>query len=198
VSRSAIGSGLAKRFRKTRRGRRQHHGRLGQRASGAAGHGGGHRGAGARCLGRGAPGPGGAAARRAGLRHPGGALARPAGGARGLEPGRRALGGGGGRPAARSDWGVARLRYDIEHLTCATGPQNQTVALTTTPCRFGGLRWWWRCPETGGAAPSSSCPTAAGGSSAVVPTAWPTLAIGGRDHARPPPRRARARPARER
>jgi hypothetical protein len=36
------------------------------------------------------------------------------------------------------DWGVARLRYDIEHLTCATGPQNQTVALTTTPCRFGG------------------------------------------------------------
>jgi hypothetical protein len=72
------------------------------------------------------------------------------------------------------DWGVARLRYDIEHLTCATGPQNQTVALTTTPCRFGGLRWWWRCPETDGAAPSSSCPTAAGGSSAVAPTAWPT------------------------
>jgi hypothetical protein len=53
------------------------------------------------------------------------------------------------------DWGVARLRYDIGHLTCATGPQNQTVALTTTPCRFGGLRWWWRCPETDGAAPSS-------------------------------------------
>jgi hypothetical protein len=25
------------------------------------------------------------------------------------------------------------------------------VALTTTtPCRFGGLRWWWRCPETDG------------------------------------------------
>ena len=21
---------------------------------------------------------------------------------------------------------------------------------TTTPCRFGGLRWWWRCPETDG------------------------------------------------
>jgi hypothetical protein len=47
------------------------------------------------------------------------------------------------------DWGAARLRYDIRHLTCATGPQHQTVALTTTPCRFGGLRWWWRCPETG-------------------------------------------------
>ena len=46
------------------------------------------------------------------------------------------------------NWGVATLRYDIEHLTCATGPQNETVALTTTPCRFGGLRWWWRCPET--------------------------------------------------
>ena len=46
------------------------------------------------------------------------------------------------------DWGVATLRYDIEHLTCATGPQNETVALSTTPCRFGGLRWWWRCPET--------------------------------------------------
>jgi hypothetical protein len=46
------------------------------------------------------------------------------------------------------DWGVARLRFDIEHLTCPTGPQNQTVALSTSPCRFGGLRWWWRCPET--------------------------------------------------
>ena len=32
-----------------------------------------------------------------------------------------------------ADWGAARLRYDIEHLTCATGPQDQTVALTTTP-----------------------------------------------------------------
>ena len=47
------------------------------------------------------------------------------------------------------DWGATRLRYDIRHLTCPTGPQHQTVALTTTPCRFGGLRWWWRCPETG-------------------------------------------------
>ena len=46
------------------------------------------------------------------------------------------------------DWGVATLRYDIGSLTCATGPQNETVALTTTPCRFGGRRWWWRCPET--------------------------------------------------
>jgi hypothetical protein len=23
------------------------------------------------------------------------------------------------------------------------------VALTTAPCRLGGLRWWWRCPDTG-------------------------------------------------
>jgi hypothetical protein len=94
------------------------------------------------------------------------------------------------------DWGVARLRYDIEHLTCATGPQNQTVALTTTPCRFGGLRWWWRCPETDGAAPSSPAQRRP-----AVPQPWCLrlglrLAIGGRDHARPPPRRARARPAR--
>jgi hypothetical protein len=37
-------------------------------------------------------------------------------------------------------WGAARLRYDIRHLTCPTGPQHQTVALTTMPC-FGGLRW---------------------------------------------------------
>ena len=28
------------------------------------------------------------------------------------------------------DWGAARLRFDIGHLTCATGPQNQTLALS--------------------------------------------------------------------
>ena len=47
------------------------------------------------------------------------------------------------------DWGAATLRFEIAHLSRATGAQTQTVALTTTPCRLGGLRWWWRCPETG-------------------------------------------------
>ena len=47
------------------------------------------------------------------------------------------------------DWGAATLRFDIGHLTRRTGAQVQTVALTTTPCRLGGLRWWWRCPRTG-------------------------------------------------
>jgi hypothetical protein len=47
------------------------------------------------------------------------------------------------------DWGAATLRFDVEHLTRRTGAQTQTVALTTTPCRLGGRRWWWRCPKTG-------------------------------------------------
>ena len=63
----------------------------------------------------------------------------------------------GGEPRAEAevglrlgpDWGAVHLRFDIQHLSRATGAQTQTVALTTTPCRLGGLRWWWRCPQTG-------------------------------------------------
>jgi hypothetical protein len=45
--------------------------------------------------------------------------------------------------------GTAWLQYDINHLSCPTGPQAYTVRLETTSCRFGGLRWWWVCPQTG-------------------------------------------------
>jgi hypothetical protein len=44
--------------------------------------------------------------------------------------------------------GTAQFVYDIKHLSCATGPQDYTVHLLTTPCRFGGVRWWWVCPQT--------------------------------------------------
>ncbi len=72
-------------------------------------------------------------------------------------PERRWLWRRGGEPWAEAevglrlgpDWGVAHLRYDIEHLTRRTGARTQTVVLITTPCRLGGLRWWWRCPQTG-------------------------------------------------
>src|SRR5689334_12670859 len=45
--------------------------------------------------------------------------------------------------------GVATLLFDIEHLSCDTGPQVQRVQIVSTPCRFGGRRWWWLCPRTG-------------------------------------------------
>jgi hypothetical protein len=45
--------------------------------------------------------------------------------------------------------GEARLRYDIDHLSRPTGRQDYSVTLVATPCRFGGLRWWWLCPATG-------------------------------------------------
>lgn len=45
--------------------------------------------------------------------------------------------------------GEARLDFDIEHLSRRTGPQDQRVRLETTPCHFGGHRWWWVCPATG-------------------------------------------------
>ena len=72
-------------------------------------------------------------------------------------PGRRWAWGRGGGPSAAAevmlrpgpDWGAAHRRFDVAHLTRPTGPRTQTVALTTTPGRFGGLRWWWRCPQTG-------------------------------------------------
>jgi hypothetical protein len=45
--------------------------------------------------------------------------------------------------------GTAWLQYEFNHLSCPTGPQDYTVRLLTTSCRFGGLRWWWVCPQTG-------------------------------------------------
>jgi hypothetical protein len=44
--------------------------------------------------------------------------------------------------------GTAWLRYDIDHVSQKTGPQDYTVSMVTTPCRFGGQRWWWICPAT--------------------------------------------------
>lgn len=45
--------------------------------------------------------------------------------------------------------GHARLTFDISHASCRTGPQDQLVHLESTPCRFGGRRWWWICPASG-------------------------------------------------
>jgi hypothetical protein len=36
-----------------------------------------------------------------------------------------------------------RLSY-----TVAGNVQDYRVTLESTPCRFGGLRWWWLCPRT--------------------------------------------------
>ena len=48
------------------------------------------------------------------------------------------------------EWdGSARLQYDITHSSRRTGPQDQTVDMEATPCRFGGRQWWWRCRATG-------------------------------------------------
>jgi hypothetical protein len=49
----------------------------------------------------------------------------------------------------RSHSGLAWLRYDIDHYSQSTGPQEQRITLATTPCRFSGVRWWWLCPATG-------------------------------------------------
>jgi hypothetical protein len=48
-----------------------------------------------------------------------------------------------------AEWGEARLRYDVDHFSYPTGPRDLAVELYTTPCRFGGRRWWWLCPATG-------------------------------------------------
>jgi len=48
----------------------------------------------------------------------------------------------------RAHSGTAWLRYDIDHATQPTGPQHYPVSMVTTPCRFGGRRWWWICPAT--------------------------------------------------
>jgi hypothetical protein len=46
--------------------------------------------------------------------------------------------------------GAVRVRHgSIRHLSGETGPQDYPVALTSTPCRFGGRRWWFVCPQTG-------------------------------------------------
>jgi len=38
---------------------------------------------------------------------------------------------------------------DIDHHSHQTGPQEQKISMATTPCPFGGVRWWWICPATG-------------------------------------------------
>ena len=48
----------------------------------------------------------------------------------------------------RADSGTAWLRYDFDHATRPTGPQHYSISMVTTPCRFGGQRWWWICPAT--------------------------------------------------
>jgi hypothetical protein len=45
--------------------------------------------------------------------------------------------------------GTVWLRYDVDHFSRPTGLQEYAVALATTPCRFGGVRWWWLCSATG-------------------------------------------------
>jgi hypothetical protein len=47
-----------------------------------------------------------------------------------------------------SRYGTAWFRYDVDHYSRRTGPQEYRVSLVTTPCQFGGLRWWWICPAT--------------------------------------------------
>src|SRR5258708_4009578 len=72
-------------------------------------------------------------------------------------PTRRWTGSGESEPSAevelrielRSNDGTAWLRYDIERATRLTGPQHHSVSMATTPCQFGGQRWWWICPATG-------------------------------------------------
>lgn len=44
--------------------------------------------------------------------------------------------------------GEARLQFDVDHWSRKTGPQDQVVQMETTPCRYGGRRWWWLCPVT--------------------------------------------------
>ncbi|MGK7871451.1 hypothetical protein [Falsiroseomonas sp. E2-1-a20] len=53
------------------------------------------------------------------------------------------------RLSLRWDRGLARLIFDVAHHHRPTGRQDQTVLMEATPCRFGGVRWWWICPATG-------------------------------------------------
>lgn len=50
-------------------------------------------------------------------------------------------------PAAET--GSLTLKYDVQHTSAATGPQHYAVRLVSTPCPFGGRRWWAICPATG-------------------------------------------------
>ncbi len=48
----------------------------------------------------------------------------------------------------------ARLTYDGArwvrlHYLVNSVPMDYTVYLRSTPCNFGGVRWWWVCPLTG-------------------------------------------------
>jgi hypothetical protein len=45
--------------------------------------------------------------------------------------------------------GCATLRYDVDHFSRRTGPQEQAIEMVTLPCHFGGVRWFWVCPGTG-------------------------------------------------
>jgi hypothetical protein len=38
----------------------------------------------------------------------------------------------------------ARLHYTVN---CV--PQDYRVRITSSPCQYGGRRWWWRCPRSG-------------------------------------------------
>jgi hypothetical protein len=45
--------------------------------------------------------------------------------------------------------GLTWFRYDVDHFSQRTGSQHYPVSMVTTPCQFGGSRWWWLCPATG-------------------------------------------------
>lgn len=47
--------------------------------------------------------------------------------------------------------GLARvvLRHRVRRPGRDAVDRLQRIALTSTPCRFGGCRWWWICPQTG-------------------------------------------------
>lgn len=47
------------------------------------------------------------------------------------------------------DRGHAEFVFNVDHVTHRTGPRNQRVELESTPCHFGGVRWWWVCPMSG-------------------------------------------------
>lgn len=44
---------------------------------------------------------------------------------------------------------LVELRYRVDHYSRDTGEQTQYVDVRSTPCRFGGRRWWWECPKSG-------------------------------------------------
>ncbi len=44
---------------------------------------------------------------------------------------------------------IVRLEYRFDHRSRDTGNQTQFIQITSSPCRFGGKRWWWICPRTG-------------------------------------------------